>query len=198
MWGVPHIRSSESREVVRGRAEVARGVCRSEFLISDFRLRIARRLQGVMVALAFGVIGAVDATEPKAGELLPKWERGMLDIHQINTGTGDAAFFVFPDGTTLLLDAAGVNRAKERPPNYDTRPRPDGSRRAGEWVARYVQRMHPEGERGALDYAMLTHFHGDHMGTLLPESPNAKSGAYRLTGITDVGEAVPIRRMLDR
>lgn len=122
----------------------------------------------------------------------------MLDIHQINTGTGDAALFILPDGTTLLLDAAGVNRSAERPPNYDTPAIPDGSRRAGEWVARYIQRVHPEGGRGALDYAMLTHFHGDHMGTLLSDSPKAASGAYQLTGIADVGDAIPIRRILDR
>jgi hypothetical protein len=49
-----------------------------------------------------------------------------------------------------------------------------------------------------LDYATLTHFHGDHMGTLMPSSPTAANGAYRLTGITDVGDAVQIRRMIDR
>jgi hypothetical protein len=75
---------------------------------------------------------------------------------------------------------------------------PNGTKRAGEWVARYVRRVHPEGEGGALDYAMLTHFHGDHMGTLMDDSPPSKSGAYKLTGITDVGDAIPIRRMLDR
>ncbi|RPI20839.1 MAG: hypothetical protein EHM61_26170, partial [Acidobacteria bacterium] len=36
---------------------------------------------------------------------LPPWTEGTLDIHQINTGRGNAAFFVFPDGTTLLVDA---------------------------------------------------------------------------------------------
>ncbi|MES2697784.1 MAG: hypothetical protein V4773_30255 [Verrucomicrobiota bacterium] len=154
----------------------------------------------LVLGWSVGVVtgGLCAAEAPVAGQPLPRWERGMLDIHQINTGTGDAALFIFPDGTTLLLDAAGVNRSAERPPNYDTPARPDASRRAGEWVARYVRRMHPEGERGAIDYAMLTHFHGDHMGTLLPDSPQAKSGAYQLTGITDVGDAVPIRRMLDR
>ena len=122
----------------------------------------------------------------------------MLDIHTINTGTGDATFFVFPDGTTMLLDAAGVNRSKERPPAYDTPSIPDGSRRAGQWIAGYIRRMHPDGAKAALDYAALTHFHGDHMGTLMPDSPRSKSGSYRLTGITDVGDEIPIRRMLDR
>ena len=142
---------------------------------------------------------ALSAAESIAvGKPLPAWKRGMLDIHQINTGTGDSGFYIFPDGTTMLLDAAGVNRAKERDPNYDAPPRPNASQRAGQWVAQYIRRVHPEGERGSLDYAALTHFHGDHMGTLMPESPTAASGAYRLTGITDVGDVVQIRTMLDR
>lgn len=150
------------------------------------------------VAAIFVPPGLAAAEVPAPGKPLPLWERGMLDIHQINTGTGDAAFFVFPDGTTMLLDAAGVNRSKDRPPNYDTPSLPNASRRPGQWVAHYIQRMHPDGASGALDYAALTHFHGDHMGTLLPDAPRSKSGGYQLAGITDVGEAVPIRRMLDR
>jgi beta-lactamase superfamily II metal-dependent hydrolase len=138
------------------------------------------------------------AQPPVVGQPLPRWERGTLDIHQINTGTGDAGFYIFPDGTTMLLDASGTNRTGQRPPNYDAPLRPDMSQRAGQWVARYIRRVHPEDERGELDYAALTHFHGDHMGTLLPESPMAASGAYRLTGITDVGDVVRIRTMLDR
>ncbi|MGH7944930.1 MAG: ComEC/Rec2 family competence protein [Opitutaceae bacterium] len=141
---------------------------------------------------------AFAAASPVVGQPLPTWERGMLDIHQINTGTGDAGFYIFPDGTTMMLDTAGVNRTSEREPNYDSPARPDGSQRAGQWVARYIRRFHPEGERGALDYAALTHFHGDHMGTLMPDSPMSPSGAYKLTGITDVGNLVQIRTMIDR
>ena len=148
------------------------------------------------VVVAFSCV--LRAADPVAGRPLPKWQRGMLDIHQINTGTGDAALFIFPDGTTFLLDAAGVNRAGQRDLNYDAPAKPDASLRAGEWIARYIRRVHPDGERGALDFAALTHFHGDHMGTLMPDSPLAKNGAYKLTGITDVGDAIAIKTMLDR
>ena len=122
----------------------------------------------------------------------------MLDIHQINTGTGDAALFIFPDGTTFLLDAGAVNRTGEREKNYDAPQRPDTSLRAGQTIVRYIQRHHPDGPQGVLDYAALTHFHGDHMGTLMPDAPTSASGAYKLTGITDVGDAVKIRTLLDR
>lgn len=164
----------------------------------DNLIRRSRSLLVLWTMVSFAPFAAWGAQLVIVGHPLPPWERGMLDLHQINTGTGDAAFFVFPDGTTLLLDAAAVNRSGERPPNYDTPPRPDASLRPGQWVARYIRRMHPEEARGALDYAMLTHFHGDHMGTLTEQSPTSKTGAYRLTGITDVGEEIAIRRMLDR
>jgi hypothetical protein len=36
------------------------------------------------------------------------WREGYLDIHHISTGSGNATFMVFPDGTTLLFDAGAV------------------------------------------------------------------------------------------
>ncbi len=122
----------------------------------------------------------------------------MLDIHQINTGTGNAAFFVLPDGTTLLLDAGAGYREDKVKSRYDAPQRPNASRRPGQWIGRYVQRMHPDGDAGALDYVVLTHFHGDHIGGLGPSSPQAPAGAYRLTGIADLAETVRIRKLLDR
>ncbi|HUR57419.1 MAG TPA: hypothetical protein VM029_06905 [Opitutaceae bacterium] len=161
-------------------------------------VRLRSSLLAALLMVVAGWLEAASAAAPAVGKPLPAWQRGMLDIHQINTGTGDAALFIFPDGTTLLLDAAGVNRTGERDPNYDAPARPDASLRAGQCVARYVRRVHPDGAGGALDYAMLSHFHGDHMGTLMPDSPRSKSGAYQLTGMTDVGDEIVIRQMLDR
>jgi beta-lactamase superfamily II metal-dependent hydrolase len=150
------------------------------------------------IGVAIIPIPLAAAEELAVGKPFPGWQRGMLDIHQINTGTGDSGFYIFPDGTTMLFDAGAVNRTGERDPGYDAPQRPDPSMRAGQTIARYIQRVHPEVQRGQLDYAALSHFHGDHMGTLMPDSPTAASGAYRLTGITDVGEVITIRTMLDR
>ena len=36
---------------------------------------------------------------------LPKWEKGYLDIHHINTGRGSCAFLILPDGTNMMIDA---------------------------------------------------------------------------------------------
>lgn len=129
----------------------------------------------------------------RVGDVKARWSRGDLEIHQISTGRGNAAFFIFPDGTTMLVDAGYVG-----PSGPHAVPlRPDGSRTPAEWIVRYVRRMHPTRD-ARLDYALLTHFHGDHMGTVLPKSPLSKSGKHKLSGITEVGEHIPIRTMLDR
>jgi beta-lactamase superfamily II metal-dependent hydrolase len=122
---------------------------------------------------------------------LPPWTPGTLDIHHLATGQGNSTFFVLPDGTTILLDAGAAT-----PPRAT--PRPDASRSAGEWIARYVTRMTPPGRDPEIDYALLTHFHADHMGFISDQSPSSIHGDYRLAGITDVADRVPIRRMIDR
>jgi beta-lactamase superfamily II metal-dependent hydrolase len=123
---------------------------------------------------------------------LPVWTPGTLDIHQISTGRGNAALFILPDGTTMLVDAGAAGDGVP-----ETGPHPDSSRSPGAWIARYIQRHLPAGVT-QLDYALLTHFHSDHMGQLLATSPLDRTGAYRMTGITEVGDTVPIRVLLDR
>jgi glyoxylase-like metal-dependent hydrolase (beta-lactamase superfamily II) len=112
----------------------------------------------------------------------------MLDIHQISTGRGNAALFVLPDGTTLLMDAGAADSIPE------TDPHPDSSRSPGAWIVRYLKR-HGVTD---LDYALITHFHADHTGQVNAASPYDSTGDYRLTGITEVGDAVPIHTLLDR
>jgi hypothetical protein len=128
-------------------------------------------------------------------ELSP-WQEGWLDLHHINTGRGDAAFYVFPDGTTMLVDAGELDPASERTNGpRNARARPNDSRPPFEWIARYVRQMSP---REDLDYALLTHFHDDHMGALHSQAPLSSNGAYRLTGITGVGDLIPVRTLIDR
>ena len=112
------------------------------------------------VALLLLLSLAAAAQEPKT---LPPWTRGTLDIHQISTGHGNAAFFIFPDGTTLLVDAGAV-----------------GDDTTGAKIARYIERMMaPQTPR--LDYALITHYHADHM-----------------SAIADVGRVIPIGTLIDR
>src|SRR5262249_18492050 len=79
------------------------------------------------------------------------------------------------DGTTLLVDAGAVGSGIP-----ETDPHPDASCSPGEWIARYIARHKPKSTAG-LDYAMITHFHPDHM-----------------LGIADVDKQIPIRTLLDR
>jgi beta-lactamase superfamily II metal-dependent hydrolase len=100
---------------------------------------------------------SASAQSPVGGSL-PAWTRGTLDIHQISTGTGNAALIVFPDATTLLVDAG-----------------PSGAA-----IAKYIEAaLAPAAPR--LDYAVLTHFHSDHVG-----------------GIADVAARIPIGTLIDR
>ena len=43
-----------------------------------------------------------------------------------------------------------------------------------------------------------THLHDDHLGELTPECPDAPGGGYKLTGVTDVANIVPIQKFVDR
>ncbi len=111
---------------------------------------------------------------PAPAESLPPWTRGTLDFHQISTGRGNAALVVFPDGTTLLIDAGAVADGQAL---ADTDPRPNATRTAGAWIADYLLRMGVT----RLDYALLTHFHADHIG-----------------GLQDVASRIPIATLIDR
>lgn len=141
---------------------------------------------------------AIVATPLRAEDAVNKeiepWKPGMMDIHQISTGRGNAGLYIFPDGTTLLVDAGEIER---KTPNH-TPDRPDGSHPAGEWIVRYIRHALRHDPKPALDYVLLTHFHGDHMGETTTSQPMAHSGAYRLAGITWVGDQLRIGKLLDR
>jgi hypothetical protein len=150
-------------------------------------------LLGILFSVsALSAIGAQEVQDDVIGQPLTPWSEGALDIHHISTGKGNATFVIFPDGTTLLVDAG----ASTIPIPYAT-ARPDDSRRPGEWIARYIEHFHP-GPSPVLDYVLLTHFDPDHIGFVDQNSPLSSSGAYRLSGITDVGERIAIRTLIDR
>jgi len=127
-------------------------------------------------------------------ETLSAWKPGMLDIHHLSTGRGNSALMIMPDGTTMLVDAGALHRNTP----YVIDPKPDGSRRPGEWIGRYVERQLKAAGLDGIDTFMNTHLHDDHLGELTPECPEAPGGGYKLTGVTDVAAIVPIRRFVDR
>jgi hypothetical protein len=132
--------------------------------------------------------------ETFVNEELPSWKPGMLDIHHINTGRGNSSLVICPDGTSILVDAGAANS----PVRFMNEARPNDSLRPGQWIARYVQRHLRATGREQLDYLVVTHFHGDHMGELAPDNPKSRYGDYHLTGVSDVAELLQVGRLIDR
>ncbi|MDX9881656.1 MAG: hypothetical protein RBS73_06290 [Prolixibacteraceae bacterium] len=128
------------------------------------------------------------------GDQLPLWKEGFLDIHHINTGKGECAFFMLPDGTTMLVDAGATARPKPRV----TDPKPDGSRTPGEWISRYILHFLQNRTEQKLNYVLLTHFHDDHIGEIYPGLKTSKDGNFILTGVTEVGATIPFDKIVDR
>ena len=76
------------------------------------------------------------------GDVLPDWEEGCFDIHFINSGRGECCFYIFPDGTTMLVDAGELTLT------YGDGPcpqRPNSSIRPYETYARYIKHFLPQG-----------------------------------------------------
>jgi len=132
----------------------------------------------------------------EAGKIMPPWQAGEMEIHHIYTGRGEGAFCIFPDGTTMLIDPGDLGQTTDR---RITLPSPDDSRKAGEWIARYITKRMGYGEKKYIDYVFLTHFHSDHMGIIDANSPvTAKGGDYRLSGLTEVAEYIRFGKLVDR
>jgi len=156
-----------------------------------------RFLQGAAASLALTqpwLLAAAQATSATNSTAMEPWRPGFLDIHHISTGRGNSVLAVCPDGTSIMIDAGAVGGSTEALGPA----RPNGSRRPGEWLGRYALQHLRTAPKQELDYFVLTHFHGDHMGDLTPASPLSKSSDYRLTGVTDVAELIPIRSLIDR
>ncbi len=128
-------------------------------------------------------------------ETLPKWERGMLDIHFINATTGESYLIVMPDGTKMLVDAASSltqNGNKE----IFGRWKPNG--RGSQIVGDYVRSCLNSADE-PLDYLLVTHFHNDHIGGYdesLPYSQFTKS--YRINGVTEILDLFKVNKIVDR
>ena len=149
----------------------------------------------VAAAMLPGRSGMAQQTEQTTtGTPLPSWTPGVLEIHHLDTGRGNAALVLGPDGTSILLDAGEAHSAERAM----SPARPDASRRAGEWIARYVGRQLERTQQAALDVMLLTHLHGDHVGEVTAASPKSARGDYRLTGAADVADAMEVRALIDR
>jgi len=163
------------------------------------RRSIVRRCAAWTAVTVIGVSAPAFAASGDA-DLLPAWSNGYFYIHHISTGRGNATYFVFPDGTTLLIDAgeADPKFVESVRPLKAFPPRPDGAHSAAYWIADYIHQFAPAGRPVKLDYALITHFHTDHIGTITQDKPMSHTGAYRLAGITELADLLPIDTLIDR
>ena len=129
-------------------------------------------LAGSAAAFAFAAGGCASLC---GDERYPGWKLGEMDIHFIHTGQSESTFFIFPDGTTMLLDCGYV---KVRKPGYaEALPAsPSSERRSGEWIRRYIERLIPG--RDKIDYLMLSHWHSDHVEGLPDVLESFRFGNY--------------------
>lgn len=132
-------------------------------------------------------------------EVFPAWEEGVLELHHIATGRGNATFGIFPDGTTLLVDAGDTSETHPRTvSDRNTALTPNRKKSAPQWIVDYIDQFFPKGKQRQLDYALITHYHDDHFGEMDSVRTQASEGTYFLTGITEVGDVLPIKKMIDR
>ena len=141
-----------------------------------------------------------------AGQPLSAWQEGMLDIHFINTTTGECTFIIFPDGTQMMVDAAGslaatgdVNSTTNTGIRSRWDPTKDADFRAGAYIAEYIKSCMAWTGNNSLDYVVNTHFHSDHFGgfsTALPASD--LSGSYRKQSLPEVLDILGSKTLLDR
>ena len=139
---------------------------------------------------------AAGKVDPQVGKAWKGWKKGHFQVHFIYTGVAESMFMIFPDGTSMLLDCGdhnAIGRGKLAVPVL-----PDGSRHAGEWIARYVQRVNPAGRH--VDYMMLSHYHNDHGGgeTFFSDKVERDGQDYYLAGFSQAAEFLDFDRAFDR
>lgn len=139
------------------------------------------------------------------GKVLPAWQKGEMDIHFINTTTGECAFLIMPDGTQMLIDAASSlisTNSNGSTTNTGIRSRWDPTKtgtRGSMLIANYLKKCMAWTGNGTIDYIVNTHLHNDHFGdcnSSLPVSGN--SSTYRLNGIPEILDLFPVSKVVDR
>jgi beta-lactamase superfamily II metal-dependent hydrolase len=157
----------------------SRGVYSTLSGVSPQKIRLAGMALAASLAtsvLSAGMAGQRGAEQTdRVGQPITRWQEGTLDIHQISTGQGNSAFVVMPDGTTLLIDAGGPA--------------------AG--IARYIDHVLPPGASRRLDYVVITHFHGDHVGAIAELSGLLPIGKVIDRGWPDYGGQTGVRPRSD-
>ncbi len=153
----------------------------------------------LLLLIKTGICSAI-AAQANTDTTSPRWKDGYLDIHHINTGRGVCTFFILPDGTTMIVDVGELDDSANirSYPLTITPPYPDKSKTPAQWIADYIRQVKPTTAKPVIDYALITHYHGDHMGIITSKTRTSRQGGYKLAGVTELGELVPIKKLIDR
>ncbi len=144
--------------------------------------------------------GQPSSGKPELGKVLPDWSEGYLDIHAVNTGRGECMLLIFPDGTTMMVDAASsaTDNEAEEDSGGATPVKPAGKEPV-ETIINYISHF-IKAASGKLDYVMLSHWHADHIGGP-PDAatmPMHSSNQFILCGVTRIGTEIPVGKLIDR
>ena len=139
---------------------------------------------------------AAGRCDKAVGQAWKGWKKGHFQVHFIFTGLCESMFLIFPDGTSMLLDC-GDHEYKSRG-NRPVPILPSEDRHTGEWIARYVQRVNPNGRD--VDYMMLSHYHCDHGGYPVYHAGFADHGGQQicLSGFSHAAEYLNFGKAFDR
>ena len=145
------------------------------------------------------------STAPKVGEVLPAWEEGIMDIHFINSTTGESVFIVMPDGTQLLIDAASstvATNSNANTTNTGIRSRWDPTKtntRGSQIIADYIRKCMEWTGNNQIDYFVTTHYDNDHIGGYTSSLPFSKnSDTYRAIGAAEILDEFQVGKFMDR
>lgn len=154
--------------------------------------------------VASGVTGMLGwegcVSESGDDAVYPGWRPGELDLHFVYTGCGENMFYRLPDGTSILNDTGDFYRPEDL---KDVPLLPSADRLGGEWMSRYLQRVHSE---KTIDYALFSHWHADHIGHAEFEKVETPRASYRfrttkdgrkVNGFLSVAEDFTFRRYMD-
>ena len=145
------------------------------------------------------IIAAVVALSAAEAKPLKAWKEGTLDIHHISTGRGPAIFFILPDGTRMLVDAGDLGDPSRWTHKEIMPAVPNDSKRPAEWIARYIEYFSkPLNKELYIDYAVISHFDSDHIGYCDHTAISVEGKPYKYTGITHLGNLIPIHTLIDR
>lgn len=138
------------------------------------------------------------------GKAITPWKTGQLDLHFINTTSGECVFVIFPDGTQMLVDAAGAMTPTGggSVTNTEIRSRWDPLAEGihfGQFIEAYIRTCMEWTSNGTIDYALLTHFHNDHFGGVTSSTPaSVNSPTYKQQSFAYLMDVFQIGKLMDR